>query len=180
MPSRAIFEEKNLSNLWPMARSRVPMDDHDLPYVVNSEPMDNPAVKHEVEAGGILYGYLAVSHKGVALVVARVEQTKDEDEELTGEVGGVVLWDVELKTRFLQRTYACGGRGHITKCTQGKASWVVIFGFIVPMKMREVLLRQSYFKNTIWYGFAKNNEARAEIILEKPCQRGTKFVSGAR
>ena len=95
------LKKKPLSNMWPMARCRVPMDDRDLPYAGNSEPMDNPTVKHEVEAGGVLYSYLAVSREGVALVVAKVDQTKDEDEELTGEVGGVVLCDVELKTRFL-------------------------------------------------------------------------------
>jgi hypothetical protein len=42
---------------------RVPMDDRDLPYAGNNEPIDNPAVKHEVETGGVLYSYLAVSRE---------------------------------------------------------------------------------------------------------------------
>lgn len=39
--------------------------------------------------------------RGATLVVAVSEQTKDECEELLGEVGGVIMCSVEPETRFI-------------------------------------------------------------------------------
>jgi hypothetical protein len=96
-------------------------------------------------------------------VVVGAEQTEGEGEELPEKVGSVVLYGVELKKRFMWRTYASGGRA-LCKLYASKSC-----------SLQNVMYAsKSWLSQYFWFHNPNRNEGHAfgKVILGKKIQLG--------